>query len=451
MNLLARRRVLLDYLAGALWVLPTVSVVVFLLAGAALSRVEVDQDSPWATLAFQGTADDARSLLIVVSSTMITVTGLVFALTIVALQIASGQYSPRLLRNFMRDRGTQLVLSIFVGAFAYSTAGLYTVGVQGSGQEAFVPRLAVSGSLALALASVGVLIYFIHHLARSIQIDTIMSQVEREASAVIDEVYPHQPGYREAEERCPEPPLVAVGLPSARSGYIQAVDPDPLVRTAVRHGVVVVVARQVGDHVVAGTPIAWAWGRTAGQPPPGAGTLREAVDEAVQVGFERTMVQDVGFGIRRLVDIANKALSPAVNDPYTGVQAVHHLSVLLCSLARLRLGDWIVRDDQGELRVAVPRPKFPDYLRLGTAQIRRFGAAEPAVTRALIVLLRDVGTSSATEDRRHACVRHIRLVLDDARRATAQPADVEAVTAEAAAALRLLGVDPSDVLADRPS
>jgi uncharacterized membrane protein len=174
------------------------------------------------------------------------------------------------------------------------------------------------------------------------------------------------------------------------------------------------------------------------------------VDEAVQVGFERTMVQDVGFGIRRLVDIANKALSPAVNDPYTGVQAVHHLSVLLCSLARLRLGDWIVRDDQGELRVAVPRPKFPDYLRLGTAQIRRFGAAEPAVTRALIVLLRDVGTSSATEDRRHACVRHIRLVLDDARRATAQPADVEAVTDEAAAALRLLGVDPSDVLADRP-
>jgi uncharacterized membrane protein len=449
MNLLARRRVLLDYLAGALWVLPTISVVVFLLAGAALSQVEVDDDSPLAALAFQGTAEDARSLLIVVSSTMITVTGLVFALTIVALQIASGQYSPRLLRNFMRDRGTQLVLSIFVGAFAYSTAGLYTVGIQTSGQEAFVPRLAVSGSLALALASVGVLIYFIHHLAHSIQIDTIMSQVQREASAVIDEVYPHQPGYREAEERCPEPPLEAVGLPSARSGYIQAVDPDPLVRMAVRHDLVVVLARQVGDHVVAGTPIAWAWGRSSGRPPPGAGALREAVAEAVQVGFERTMVQDVGFGIRRLVDIANKALSPAINDPYTGVQAVHHLSVLLCSLACLRLGDWIVRDQQGELRVAVPRPKFPDYLRLGTAQIRRFGAAEPAVARALIVLLRDVGTSSATEDRRHACVRHIRLVLDDARRATAQPADVEAVAAEAATALRLLGVDPSEVLAER--
>jgi uncharacterized membrane protein len=450
MNLLARRRVLLDYLAGALWVLPTVSVVVFLLAGAVLSRVEVDQDSPWATLAFQGTADDARSLLIVVSSTMITVTGLVFALTIVALQIASGQYSPRLLRNFMRDRGTQLVLSIFVGAFAYSTAGLYTVGVQGSGQEAFVPRLAVSGSLALALASVGVLIYFIHHLARSIQIDTIMSQVEREASAVIDEVYPHQPGYREAEERCPEPPLVAVGLPSARSGYIQAVDPDPLVRTAVRHGVVVVVARQVGDHVVAGTPIAWAWGRTAGQPPPGAGTLREAVDEAVQVGFERTMVQDVGFGIRRLVDIANKALSPAVNDPYTGVQAVHHLSVLLCSLARLRLGDWIVRDDQGELRVAVPRPKFPTTCgsdRPDPPVRGRRAGRDPCPDRPAPRRRHQLGHRGpaprlrppypAGPGRRPPGHRPARRCRGGDRRG--------------AAALRLLGVDPSDVLADRPS
>ena len=374
-----------------------------------------------------------------------------FALTIVALQIAAGQYSPRLLRNFMRDRGTQVVLSVFVGAFAYSTAGLHTVGIQGAGGEAFVPRLAVSGSLLLGLASVGVLIYLIHHLARSIQIDSIMKQVEREALSVIAEVYPRQPRYREPEELCPEPPLEAVGLPSARSGYVQAVHPEPLVRAAVDHDLMIVLAKQVGDHVVAGTPIAWAWRRSAG-PPPGADAMGGAVAESVQVGFERrTMVQDVGFGIRRLVDIANKALSPAVNDPYTGVQAVHHLSVLLCRLARLRLGDWMVRDGQGELRVAVPRPKFPDYLRLGTAQIRRFGAAEPAVTRALIVLLRDVGTSSATEDRRHACVRHIRLILDDARRATAQPADVEAVTAEAAAALRLLGVDPSDVLADRPS
>jgi uncharacterized membrane protein len=343
----------------------------------------------------------------------------------------------------MRDRGTQLVLSIFVGAFAYSTAGLFTVGIQGAGAEAFVPRLAVSGSLALALASVGVLIYFIHHLAHSIQIDTIMSQVERETRSVIDDVYPDQPRYREQEERCPEPPLVAVGLPSARSGYVQAVHPDPLVELAVRDDLVVVLAKQVGDHVVAGTPLAWAWRRSPG-PPPGTGALAEALADAVQVGFERTMVQDVSFGIRRLVDIGDKALSPAVNDPYTAIQVVHHLSVLLCMLAARRLGDRLYHDRQGTPRVAVPLPKFPDYLRLGTAQIRRSGAKEPAVARSLIQLFKDVGDQAVSEDRRRACAHHVWLVLEDAKREIAQAADAEPVQAKGAVAL-------AELAAERPN
>jgi uncharacterized membrane protein len=162
------------------------------------------------------------------------------------------------------------------------------------------------------------------------------------------------------------------------------------------------------------------------------------------------MVQDVGSGIRRLVDIANKTLAPAVNDPDTGVQAVQHLSVRLCRLASLRLGDWTVHDPQGKLGVAVPRPRFPDHLRLGGAQLRRSRVKEPALTRALIALLRDVGVSSATEDRRHACIRHIHLVLDDARRATAQPADVEAITAEAATALRPPRRRPAPEPGERP-
>jgi uncharacterized membrane protein len=439
MNLLVRRRVLWDYLAGALWVLPTISVVVFLAAGALLSRVSISDHSP---LAFQGSADDARNVLIVVSTTMITVTGLVFALTIVALQIASGQYSPRLLRNFMRDRGTQIVLSVFVGAFAYSTAGLYTVGTQRAGQQAFVPRLAVSGSLALALASVGVLIYFIHHLARSIQIDAIMSQIQRETREVIDDVYPHDAaGDLDPEARCPDPPAQALVVPAATSGYLQAVQPAPLVETATRHDLVVRLTKRVGDHVVAGTPIAWAWPRSPDEPPPTPARLAQAVADAVQVGFERTMVQDVLFGLRRLVDIANKALSPAVNDPYTAIQAVHHLSVLLCVLARRRLGDQLCRDQQGILRVAVPLPDFDEYLRRSTAQIRRFGAAEPPLTRSLIQLLRDVGTSTTSQARRAACAHHLWLVLEDAKRKTAQPDDLQAVVEDGAAALSALGAD----------
>jgi uncharacterized membrane protein len=292
MNLLVRRRVLWDYLAGALWVLPTISVLVFLTAGALLSRVAISDDSP---LAFQGTADDARNVLIVVSTTMITVTGLVFALTIVALQIASGQYSPRLLRNFMRDRGTQVVLSVFVGAFAYSTAGLYTVGTRRAGQQAFVPRLAVSGSLALALASVGVLIYFIHHLARSIQIDSIMSQIQRETREVIDDVYPHPASDLEPEARCPDPPPrpwscrpspPVMSRPSSRPPGRDRHPPrpgHPAHQTGRRPR-----GRRHPDRLgLAALP------RPA---PARPALLAQAVADAVHVGFERTMVQDVLFG-----------------------------------------------------------------------------------------------------------------------------------------------------------
>jgi uncharacterized membrane protein len=222
---------------------------------------------------------------------------------------------------------------------------------------------------------------------------------------------------------------------------VQVVQPAPLIRAAADHDLVIRLARQVGDHVVEGTTLAWAWRRGADQSPVDPRLLQAALEDAVAIGFERTMVQDVPFGLRRLVDIGNKALSPAINDPYTGIQAVHHLSVLLCRLAGRRLGDRLYHDEQGRLRVAVPLPQFADYLRLGTAQIRRSGAKEPAVTRSLIQLFKDVGGSAVGDDRRRACARHIWLVLEDAKRETAQPADVEAVQADGAAALAALGAD----------
>jgi uncharacterized membrane protein len=439
MSILIRHRVLWDHLRSALWVMPTLSVVFFLVAGTVLSHVSIDDDSPLRWLVFQGTPQDARQMLIVVSSTMITVTGLVFALTIIALQIASNQYSPRLLRNFMRDRGTQFVLSVFVGAFAYSTAGLHTVGVQNPDEAAFMPRLAVSGSLGLALASLGVLIYFIHHLSSSIQIDRVMRMIVRETLQVIDDLYPDQTGYPECEERCPDPPTWAVTLPSDRSGYIQEIDPEVLVQAATRKDLVILFIKSVGHHVVGGTPIAWVWHRSADHLPSEPG-LEEAIRDSVQVGFERTMLQDVPFGIRRLVDIGNKALSSAINDPYTATQAVHHLSEVLCVLARRRLGDRLYRDENGTVRVAIPFPDFVDYLQLGIGQIRRFGAKEPAVARSLIQLLKNVCSSTASEDRRMAAARHIRLVLAEAKREITQPADVESLIADADDALGALEV-----------
>jgi uncharacterized membrane protein len=410
---------------------------------ATLAAVEVGERSWLGPLLFQGTAADARDLLIVVSATMITVTGLVFTLTVVALQIASTQFSPRLLRNFMRDRGNQVVLAIFVSTFAYATAGLHTVGARAGGQAEFVPRLAVSGSLFLALLSLAALVYFIHHIARSIQIDTIMAGVERETLAVIDDTYPDRHQDAAAEERAPEPPAQAVAVAARRSGYLQAVDLDGLLAVALEHDLVLRLAAAVGDHVIAGTPLAWAWSVGADGRRPQPEGLVDPLDRVVQIGMERTMLQDVAFGIRQLADIANKALSPAINDPYTGVQSLQHLSVIIHTLAGRRLGDHLGRDPAGTVRAAVPFASFADYLRLATAQIRRNGAKEPGVARALLRLLGAAGERVADPARRAAVAQHVRLVMADAERETAQPADAEAVLADGAAVLAGLERHPA--------
>jgi uncharacterized membrane protein len=440
MRRFVHRKAIWDYLRGALWVLPTTSVLVSLLLGWALSAVEIGPRTGLGPLVFQGTAGDARDLLIVVSATMITVTGLVFSLSVVALQIASSQFSPRLLRGFLRDRGNQVVLSVFVGTFAYATAGLHTVGTREAGRAEFVPRLAVSGALFLALVSLAALVYFIHHIAHSIQIDTIMGRVERETLAVVAVTYPERAGAGVEDEAAPDPPPGVTVLAALRTGYVQAVDHDELLRVAKEYGAVVRLVPMVGDYVVEGTALAWVWPHGAGRLDPGA--LTPHVNAAVEIGYQRTMLQDAPFGIRQLVDIANKALSPAVNDPYTAVQAVQHISVVALRLVERRLGARLGRDQAGAVRTAVPSPDLAGFLKLATAQIRRFGAGEPAVSRALLRLLAEVGTKASGEARREAVARHVRLVTADAERMTAQPADFDAVLGDAEAALRTVGAEP---------
>src|SRR5262249_15422828 len=202
-------------------------------------------------LAFQGTADDARTLLIGIAGTMVTVIALLLGLTVVALQLSSTQFSPRLLRNFLRDRPNQVVLSVFVATFAYSAAGLYTVGVSAGSRSASFPRLAVSGALVLLFVSLGLLVFFADHLVHSIQVDTIMSVVERNTLAVIRD------GLFAGGEDGFGVPAWAVPIASRRSGYVQVVHPGRLLSHAARHGVCLRLRPRVGEHVVAGSTLAW--------------------------------------------------------------------------------------------------------------------------------------------------------------------------------------------------
>ena len=217
-----RRDELSEYVRGSLWVLPTLSVLAALAAGSLLSLVSIGPRSP---LAFQGTADDARTLLIGIAGTMVTVIALLLGLTVVALQLSSTQFSPRLLRNFLRDRPNQIVLSAFVATFAYSAAGLYTVGVSGGNRTATFPRLAVSGALVLLFVSLGLLVFFADHLVHSIQVDAIMHVVQRNSIAVIRD------GLLAGGQDAPEVPEWAVPVASSTPGTYRRYAPACCCRT----------------------------------------------------------------------------------------------------------------------------------------------------------------------------------------------------------------------------
>lgn len=432
-----RREAVREYLASALWAMPTAAVVVALIVGAGLSSVFVDPASPLAVLLFEGTADDARNLLVSIASTMVTVIALVLGLTVVALQLASTQFSPRLLRNFLRDIPNQLTLSVFVATFAYSTAGLYTVGIASGQRVETYPRLAVSGALLLLFVSMVMLVFFVHHLAHSIQIDQVMKGVEKATLRVLE----HSFVEGDPDVQMPAPPDGAIALPATRSGYVQAIHVEAFVKALAAGNLSALIVPIVGRHVVAGTPLAWVWdtddnGRPS-LPPASLAELRRVVLRTVRVGYERTLEQDVAFGIRQLADIASKALSPAVNDPYTANQAVDHLASILAALAVRQHGPQAVKDRHGVVRLHVPARGFDYLVELALGQVRRYGANEPRVVRALLRVCRDVG-GFGDEAHRAVVRRYVETLLDDVQRMVPQAADREPLLAEGAAVLAVL-------------
>ena len=419
-----------DYLRGALWLMPLGAVVVALAVGAVLSSIDIGPDAPLEPLLFQGTADDARTLLIGISGTMMTVIALVLGLTLVALQLSSTQFSPRLLRFFLRDRVNQVVLSVLVATFVYATAGLYTVGVDHGKRVDTYPRLAVTMAIVLLFASLIVLVYFVHHISHSIQVDEVMVGVERTTMRIIARDLPtsgitNQPP--------PEPPGWAVAVPAYTSGYVQVIRPEPLVERMVEQDLLCAIVPMVGEHLIVGEPIAWLWSTSASDPAPDVDLLAASVRDAVRIGYERTNEQDVAFGIRQLADIAAKALSPAVNDPYTGMQATDHLAVVLADLARRPLGDQLLTDGSGEPRVSAPGRDFATYVELATGQVRRYGSNEPRVLTTLLRALDTVGGFCVDDVRRHAVADAVAMVGEAAEHAIVQAGDRTPITDQARA------------------
>ena len=375
-----------------LWPMPVLAVVVAICVGIGLPRLDaaLEDDLPGLMSAylFSGGADAARTVLSVIATSLITVTSLTFSLTVVTLQLASSQYSPRLLRTFTRDRVVHATLALFLGAFVYALTVLRTVRTEESGAPEFVPQLSVTVAYLLVLLSVLGLVVFLAHLAREIRVETILATVREEGRGTIERVLPVRDATPSAR---PSPPLDQHGslLFSPSSGILQGVDEERLREAAAAVGAVIAVDVPVGEALVDGVPFGSAWSASPGRDltDDELSQLREHLTRVLVVGFERTSRQDVSLGLRQLTDVAVKALSPGINDPTTAVHALHHSAVLLVELLRRDLSPQVVEDDAGRLAGLVAQRSFTGLLDLAVSQPRVYGRDDPEVSRALLELL----------------------------------------------------------------
>ncbi|MGI8876719.1 MAG: DUF2254 domain-containing protein [Egibacteraceae bacterium] len=399
-----------ESLRGSLWFLPTVSVVVALVAGVGLARVTVDPEGVFGSVVFGGGAGGARGVLQVIAGSIITVTSVTFSLTVVALTTVASQYSPRVLRTFLRDRANQTVLSTFLATFAFSLIVLRTIRA-GEGDEVFVPRLALTVALLLSLASIAGLVYFIHHITQSIRVQSILSRVQRETMEAVRRLYGDDPEPSPVDVAPWPVPAHALTLPAATGGYLQSLAASDLLEFADAHDLLIAYRRGPGERVTAGTVLAWAWHPTGTPADDIAERLAGAVRAAVQIGKERTMQADIAFGLRQLVDIAIKALSPSVNDPTTAGAAMGEVATVVCALAGRPLGPKVHNGAESRPRVLMPRPSFSELLGLACAQPALYGASDVTFLRDLFRLLTDLAEVAPTQARRQETAAAIDAVL----------------------------------------
>lgn len=372
-------------------------------------------------LLFGAGASGARGLLTAVASSMVTVAGVVFSITIVALSLTSSQYTSRVLRNFMRDRINQIVLGVFVGIFAYCLVVLRVI--RGSDEGAFVPSLAVLVGLILAFVGIGYLIFFIHYISKSIQASNIIATAARETLAAVDHLFSQELG--EGAEEDADGYLMRAfagqawsAVPARKTGYIESIDADVLLHLARKYQTIVRMEHGIGEFVVEGTPLISVakWGKLDGA------TTNE-LNGAYVIGRQRVVEQEAAFGIRQLVDIAMKALSPGVNDTTTAVICVDYLTAILARLATRRITTSHWMDDQGELRVMARGPSFESLLSEAFDQIRQNAGGNVAILSRMLGALQTIAGLTASPSRRWLLRQKVAEIAEAAERTIESPHD----------------------------
>jgi uncharacterized membrane protein len=391
-----RRHDLKVALHSSLWPVPVAAMLAAVAVAPALLRL--DEATRWTLLGFG--ADGARGLVAALVASMLTFIVFVFSILLVVLQVASGTLTPRIIATVFRYPPMRRCVGLFVFAFTYGTAALGRI-------EERTPQLPVLVTILLSLASIAAFLYLVDRLGHELRPVAVMSDIGRRGTEVIDAVYP-LPWDQKAEAEVaalPAPGPVRVVTLAARSGVVLAFDSAGLARIAGERDGVIEMAPQVGDFVATGSVLFRLHGGAAG-------IDDRLLRHSLALGAERTFEQDPLFPFRVIVDVAAKALSPAINDPTTGVLALDQIHHLLARIARHRLDTGVVRDAGGRVRLVYRTPDWPDFVKLGCTEIRLYGIGSPQVMRRLRALLEDL--LEALPEARHAALRGELTLLDRA-------------------------------------
>ena len=365
---------------------------------------DVSGDSP---LIYGGTPEGARALTATIAGSMITVAGVVFSITIAALVLASSQFGPRLLRNFIRDIGNQLVLGTFIAAFAYCLVVMRSI--KGGDEDAFVPQVSVSVALLFAMGGLVVLIYFIHHVASSIQVTNVILSVSRDLQRSIRRLVPE--GWAiESDGDLAEDDEAAWtsdsrAVVASASGYVQAMNLKALLDLASERDLSIRVEYHPGRFVLEGTPLVLA--RPADRV---SYRVERQMQRAIKIGPVRTPHQDVEFAIDQLVEIAVRALSPGINDPFTAISCVDQLGASLVEVVERPPPARVVRSEDGQVRIIAPHAGFSSIVDAAFNQIRQYGGGSAAVTMRLLETITAVIRRTQTEEQRLELLRHARMI-----------------------------------------
>lgn len=432
-----------DAVRASYWFIPTLMTVAAALAsqGAlALDRALMAEGGEvMAWLHGSGEPDGARALLSTVAGSMITVAGVTFSILVVALSLASSQYGPRLLRGFLRDRGSQAVLGTFIASFVYCLLVLRHVPMEPG--TTTVPHVTVGLALVLGLAGVAVLIYFVHHAATSIQASHVIEVAGKELDEAIRQTFPARDEEGGAHRRAdPEDALPEGFEDEARtvearaSGYVQEIDHEGLVELAKEQDLLIRLLHGRGGFVVAERPLARVLAPEALDE-----DTEETIGGAVVLASGRVSSRDVERGVSQLAEVAVRALSPGINDPFTAGNAVDRLGASLALLGDRKLPTPRFFDDEDTLRLVVPIPTLSELLHQAFDQVRHYGRGDPHFPVGLLETLTSVGVRARHPELRGELLRHAEAVRRTSLDALDEEADRERLEEAFEAAKAVLG------------